>query len=223
MNSEIQEKSYWEVDQRRGMHKRDASHPVTKTFAKQRFDYIKSKIDLSQIKSSLDVGCGTGYSSSNSPLNVIGLDFSFLNLKLNKTTKPDAKLIQGSAYNLPFKDNSFDLVYGWEFLHHLDDPDKAVKEMMRVTKKFLIIIEPNRNNVGVFLYAILEKIERGMLQYNKSRMLRFIDKKFKIISCDVVGMIYAGSTPHFLLSFVKKMPFKSRFGMACILIASKIK
>jgi len=217
------EKKYWEVHQGRAIHKRLSNHPVTKFFSKQRFDYIGTKIDTTLIKKSLDVGCGSGFSSSNSPFDVIGLDFSLLNLKIIKKIKPDAELIQASAYNLPFKENSFDMVYSWECLHHLEYPQISVNEMMYVTNKFLILIEPNRTNLGVFLYAIKEKIERKMLKYCKSKLLSFIDDNFSIVECEVVGMIFAGSTPLFLLSFFKKLPFKSPFGMSCILIAIKNK
>lgn len=218
-NSELLEKKYWDIKQNRGMCKRQSDHPVTKFFASQRFDYINSKINLEHTKTCLDVGSGTGYGSSNCPpaFKITALDFSNLNLKLNKTNRK----IQASVYNLPFRDNSFDLVYGWEFLHHLENPQKAVNEMMRVTTKYLILIEPNRYNIGVFLYAIIEKIERKMLQYNKSKILNLLNNQFRIISCDSIGWIFAGSTPLFLLNLLKHLPFRNIFGVANIVIATK--
>ena len=42
---------------------------------------------------------------------------------------------QGNAYELPFEDGSFDVVHASQMLAHLDDPVKAVREMVRVAKK----------------------------------------------------------------------------------------
>lgn len=44
--------------------------------------------------------------------------------------------------NLPFSDNSFDIVSVHDGLHHLDNPKKAVKEMARLAKKGVVMIEP---------------------------------------------------------------------------------
>ena len=44
--------------------------------------------------------------------------------------------------NLPFADNSFDIVSVHDGLHHLENPKRAVEEMGRVAKGAVIIIEP---------------------------------------------------------------------------------
>lgn len=41
----------------------------------------------------------------------------------------------GDAENLPFSDDSFDLVYSWGVLHHSPDTPKAIQEVFRVLKK----------------------------------------------------------------------------------------
>ncbi len=46
------------------------------------------------------------------------------------------------ATNLPFPDNTFDVVSVHDGLHHLSEPWKAVREMVRVAKKGIVIIEP---------------------------------------------------------------------------------
>ena len=48
--------------------------------------------------------------------------------------------MQGSVYNLPFEDNSFDLIICSEVLEHLDDYHAGIEEIYRVLKpkgKFL--------------------------------------------------------------------------------------
>lgn len=217
---EIDEKQYWDFTANPGMYRRSTQHPVVKFYAKQRFDYIKTKIDLDSIQNCLDIGAGTGFSSAHFPNQDIltCVDFSFRNLMLN-TTKSK---IQASAYSLPFKFDSFDLVYGWEFLHHLAEPEKAVSEMARVTKKFLVLFEPNRMNPALIVFSIYDKRERRLLQYNKNKMREFIKNiGFEMISCESVGWVFAGATPTFSLKICKKLPYVNRFGGAWALLCKK--
>lgn len=216
----IKEKEYWDNVKERGITRRTPNNPVVRFFTDQRLEYIKKRIDFDSVKTCLDVGCGTGFSSSNFPKDkeVIGLDFSRRLLIQN----PNKLKIQGSGMTLPFKSNSFDLVYGWEFLHHLDTPEKAVKEMARVTKKYLILFEPNRYNPAIFLYSLYLKSERKQLHYCKSKLLEFLEIiGFNLISCDSVGFVFAGSSPEFSLGVCKHLPFISRAGAFVSLICEK--
>ncbi|KAI5962497.1 uncharacterized protein KGF55_003573 [Candida pseudojiufengensis] len=54
-------------------------------------------------------------------------------LKLKQNVS-NAKFKLGSIYNIPFPDNTFDLVYSHQVIIHLEDPIKALKELERVTK-----------------------------------------------------------------------------------------
>jgi ubiquinone/menaquinone biosynthesis C-methylase UbiE len=44
-------------------------------------------------------------------------------------------VLQGVAENLPFTDNSFDFVYCFTVIEHVQDVEKSIQEMIRVTKK----------------------------------------------------------------------------------------
>lgn len=218
--NEILEKRYWENVKRAGEVKRDARHPVVSFFASQRIEYMKKFIDFNNIKNALDIGCGTGFSAAHFPssIDLIGMDFSLRNLII----APIKTKIQASAYFLPLSSNTFDLVYGWDFLHHLDSPEKSVIEMARVTKKYLVLFEPNRDNPIQFLYAFSNKNERGTLKFNKNKLLEFLDIiKFKLIKCDTVGWTFAGATPTFTLGVNKRLPFSHRMGISTVLICER--
>ncbi len=217
---ELKEKYFWETVEKTGEIKRPANHPVVKFFSVQRIEYMKKFVDFDSIQSALDVGCGTGFSSAHFPktIKITGLDFSMRNLRIN----PLQAKIQGSGYILPFSSNSFDLVYTWDFLHHLEDPEKAVEEMARVTKKYLVLFEPNRNNPIMFLYGLENKNERCLLPFNKKKLLGFLDKiGFNLISCEEVGWVFAGATPLFSLGIYKRLPFVYKFGISNVLICEK--
>ena len=82
----------------------------------------------------LDVGSGNGYVSYylNRYFDVTCVDFSHNIL----TTCPIEKRVQALATDLPFPDNSFDIVFCSNLLHHLDDPVTVLKEMARVSNRY---------------------------------------------------------------------------------------
>ena len=214
------EKQYWETTTKAGLVKRSPIHTVVEFYCKQRINYIKKFIDLSSIETALDVGAGTGFNSYHLPDSIqkINVDFSLNLLKRNLARDK----IQSSGYDLPFNSNSFDLVYCWNFLHHLENPDKAVHEMARVTKNYLVIIEPNRNNPIQFLFGLANKQEHGTLQFTKGKLLKFLkDIGFNLVKCETIGWFFAGPTPESLLPILKKLPLVHTLGISNILICKK--
>lgn len=214
------EKKFWEeINYKK---KRSVNHPVVKFYMTQRIEYMKKCLnDFESVENALDVGAGYGYSSFYLPssIKVTDLDFSFANLIAN----PIKNKIQGSGLDLPFSSDSFDLVYCWSFLHHLDDPDKAVTEMARVTKKYLVLLEPNRNNPIQFSFGIIHPREHGTLKFNKQKLLAYLKKiKFKLISCESAGWLFAGASPTFSLRICKHLPFVHRLGVVNIMVCEKI-
>lgn len=51
-------------------------------------------------------------------------------------------VIVADIENLPFADRSIDLVYVHDGLHHLENPDLGLSEMLRVSKKAVSVTEP---------------------------------------------------------------------------------
>jgi len=89
-----------------------------------------------QIKPSdllLDVGCGTAAYLSIFPCKKIGIDPSFELLKQAKIP-----VVQGRAEELPFPDNSFEIVLSLTAIHHAD-VKKSIAEMLRVAKRDIVI------------------------------------------------------------------------------------
>jgi ubiquinone/menaquinone biosynthesis C-methylase UbiE len=48
----------------------------------------------------------------------------------------------GSIYDLPFADGTFELVLCTDLLEHLDDPKRAMHELVRVSKRWVLISVP---------------------------------------------------------------------------------
>jgi len=96
----------------------------------------------------LEIGCGSGAfitfvaRAVGQSGEVYALDIQLAMLKQleNKLAKPEnndiqnIRIVNGNAYNLPFDDNSFDLVYMVTVLPEIPDRNKALQEVLRVLK-----------------------------------------------------------------------------------------
>ena len=100
--------------------------------------------DVSRI---LDVGCGDGAITDRlaEAWEVTGVDASAAALAHVQTTA-----VQAPATALPFDDGAFDLVLSSEMLEHLTDEDykAALSEMARVTRRYLLLSVPYREDLG---------------------------------------------------------------------------
>jgi len=99
-------------------------------------------------KKVLDAGCGEGFSLNKLITNKIGeylegIENSKEAIVLGKKLFPKAKIKLGSVYDLPYEANYFDLVLCTEVLEHLENPQKALLEIIRVSKKHVILSVPN--------------------------------------------------------------------------------
>lgn len=92
-------------------------------------------------KSLLDLGCGAGENSvyfATQGAKCVAADYSpgmvEVALKLARTNRVEVegRVVNAMAMDLP--DNSFDIVYASNLLHHLPDPIAALQEMHRVLK-----------------------------------------------------------------------------------------
>jgi SAM-dependent methyltransferase len=128
--------------------KHTTSNPLQKffisNFEKTLGDEVK-KLDISSV---LDAGCGEGFTLEYLRKRSIakeyeGIDFLKKAVEIGTKVHPHIKLKQASIYELPYKDNSFDLVLSTEVLEHLEDPRKALKEIFRVSKKYVLLSVPN--------------------------------------------------------------------------------
>lgn len=201
------QKDYWEHN----ANARDYKHPVVEYFVKQRLDWVGKHIDLSRLTSAYDVGCGDGFATyyfDKIIKNVEGGDISEFMLRKNPLARSKLQVID--AESLPLKDNSYDLVYTWEVLHHVPNPQKAVSEMARVSKKYVLIFEPNRTNPLQVAFGLLTKQERGTLRSTKRYLKKLCHTaNLHIIACEYVGKIPPNKTPEAMMPLMKKLPFKS--------------
>jgi demethylmenaquinone methyltransferase/2-methoxy-6-polyprenyl-1,4-benzoquinol methylase len=85
----------------------------------------------------LDLAAGTGTSSEpfvSAGATVVPCDFSLGMLRVGKRARPGLAFTAGDATSLPFADASFDAVTISFGLRNVVDPDRALREMERVTR-----------------------------------------------------------------------------------------
>ncbi len=83
----------------------------------------------------LEVGCGTGLilqRVTERTAHAVGIDLSAGMLGPAKAR--GLRVVQAGAGSLPFRDASFDTVYSFKVLAHVQDIDQALSEMIRVTR-----------------------------------------------------------------------------------------
>jgi len=143
---------------------------ITSDYSLKYLDFITEiEKDLSPGSKILEAGCGTGQTLSllSERHETYGLDIAraALNLAQDHCTFP----VLGSIFNIPFGDDSFDLVYNSGVIEHFREPTnvEAIKEMARVTKTSgrIIIIVPNTlclwYKTGKFVAVMMKNFEFG--------------------------------------------------------------
>lgn len=128
-------------------------------------------------KDCLEVGCGRATMSSyfsDNGWKTTSLDLSpdVIDIAQKIFAKNNLKgdFVVGDVLNMPFKDNSFDVIVSIGLLEHFEDVDQLMKEQIRVLK-------PN----GLFLgYVVPENKENIQKEYTwMNDLLRLYDPRFK--------------------------------------------
>ena len=98
----------------------------------------------------LDLGCGPGIYAKilkGRGAEVYGIDLSSKEIEIARSHVSGVDFRVGSAYDLPYKSGSFDLVVSALVVEHFGDVDKAFREVRRVLKRD-----------GVFVFSIINPV-----------------------------------------------------------------
>lgn len=101
---------------------------------------FKHLVDDGSFKKILDVGCAAGTLTNKIsklfPQSVVvGVDVYAEAINYGRKRYPYINFVKADTNKLPFKNNSFDLTVCYETIEHVNNPDKVLKELKRVTKK----------------------------------------------------------------------------------------
>ncbi|WP_332634565.1 pseudaminic acid biosynthesis-associated methylase [Halalkalibacter flavus] len=91
----------------------------------------------------LEVGCNVGnqlrHLQSMNYGNLYGVELQWYAVQKAKSLTKEINIIQGTAYDIPFKNKYFDLVFTSGVLIHISPTDikKTIQEMYRVSKRYI--------------------------------------------------------------------------------------
>lgn len=97
----------------------------------------------------LEVGCGAGESTRrlikmfNPGIHYEASEFDTRYVEILLRTGFPVSVRQESVYELDRADNSFELIIMLEVLEHLEDYERALTELFRVSSKYVLISVPN--------------------------------------------------------------------------------
>lgn len=158
-------------------------------------DLMAHRWDLSRYSTLLDIGAGMchwskllmPYLKPNSHITALDNDEKWATgspeiSQYFQNHHSSINFIKGNAHELPFEDNSFDVVTCQTVLIHLKDPSLALREMKRVVKKGGIVIcsEPSNRiqaliqdttNKDDNIEDILDRVKQN-LAYEKFKLLQ---------------------------------------------------
>lgn len=101
-------------------------------------------------ESLLDVGCGTGYFSRHfaaAGLRVTGIDPDRDALRFGAQQNGAVTYCRGSALNLPYADQTFDYSSAVASLCFVGNPERALAEMLRVSRRAVVVGLLNRRSL----------------------------------------------------------------------------
>lgn len=138
--------------------------------------YIRENIIRNGYQSVLDIPCGLCVDypllkKACPKINYLGIDITPLFVQENTAKGNPCRW--GRIQEIPCEDSSFDVVYSRHILEHLDSYEVAIKELVRVAKKEVMIvffIAPHEGTPDLEIIADVDGYPIYHNRYNKSKI-----------------------------------------------------
>ncbi|HET9870347.1 MAG TPA: class I SAM-dependent methyltransferase, partial [bacterium] len=212
------QEDYWE---RKSLAKRrDPAHPVVRDYVVPKLDWVRPHLTLGPGARILDVGAGNGFFSAYLAGwgKVTAVDLSAQMLGMN----PAPQKARMAAEHLAFADMAFDLVFCHALLHHVEDLDRVLAEMKRVSRRHVVVMEPNPANPLMALFSALVPEERKALAFGGDFLKAALERQdLRVTASCAFGLLVPNKTPGFLRPLLKVFNFPQPWGMTRILVAER--
>ena len=174
-------KEYW--DWRGESYDKSPGHYYRTEEAKRAWiNLLRETLDGENLRI-LDVGTGTGFLAillAELGHKVTGIDMAEGMLKVAKKKAKNLKIdfMIGDAENLMFEDNEFDCVVSRHLLWTLPNPEKAIKEWVRVAKDKVVVIDgkwhdgSTVSNIRQLIWKMKMLISYGRIGYHYKKEIR---------------------------------------------------
>ena len=141
----------------------------------------------------LDVGCGRA-----DFLKLIKPDYQIAGIEITKVRVADCNTRLGQNAvklsnldgRLDFEDDSFDTVVSLEVLEHLEDPEKALKDLIRISRKRIIVTVPFNEKIQYVLCIHCAKytpVSGHLHTFNKENIKDIIPNNARIVRIELIA------------------------------------
>lgn len=164
----------------------------------------------------LEIGVGTGIHAKylqewgkGKNLELYGVDLSDDMLEKARERLGDSsnmKLKAMDAHNLEFPDNYFDGIFMAATLHHLDDCEKGIDEVVRCLKPggYFSLMEPNLYWPKNLYQGLFIPAEKNQMLIKKKNFRSWLNKH-KNVKYEIINMAYTPPWPKSLIPFFDKV------------------
>jgi ubiquinone/menaquinone biosynthesis C-methylase UbiE len=129
-------------------NKHQSANPLVRMLVNRyRLALQRLMMDL-PVRSALEIGSGEGHILTyihkvRPDIYLVGSDITLEIILLGSMQAKTARWCVARAEELPFRDNSFELVVACEVLEHLADPEVVLAELQRLSKQYCVVSVPN--------------------------------------------------------------------------------
>lgn len=169
-------------------------NPIVRRLIDRFYDRVAATIAPLGVASALDAGCGEGETlvrlAGLLPPRVAAVDVSEEAVRFAAQRLPSVDVARHSIENLPFADDSFELVVCLEVLEHLSEPEAALAELARVSAGHLVVSVPHEPwfRVGSLLrgnyMGSLGNHPEHVNHWNARSLRAFLEPHLDVISLD---------------------------------------
>lgn len=150
------------AEQSSNFRKHTTANPLQRALIERFHGKIVAAVRDLGPESFLDAGCGEGFVAERllaamPSLTYAGCDLSPAAVSMAQQRNPAGQFSTGSVTDLPYPDNSFDVVGCFEVLEHLpgDLPREAIAEFARIARRGVVLSVPHEP------YFCLANVARG--------------------------------------------------------------
>lgn len=168
----------------------------------------------------LEVGCGYGLFTYHlaQQCRVHGMDVAIDDLRLN----PVRDVSQMDGTRLAFADGSFDVVLAHHVLHHITDQPRALSEMARVSRRYVVVADLNRwNPVNRYFLAVGAEDTRDPYFTAGWLVESFQRAGLRVLRHRTWGAMSPFLTPRALVPLQRLTSFEQPLGLEHLIIGQK--
>ena len=172
-----------------------AASSFGRNLRKQRLHIMQSMLSqLNTNMSVIDMGCGNGSTLKvirdagfNKSIGIEYIEKGIIHAEENGF-KRNIDVFKMDAKNTTYPDRAFDIVFSEGLWEHFEDPTPFIREFARISKSYIMVIQPNHFSVVGFImkvgWELLNSKKGGVKEY--SFRLEYFEQKLKELNFKLV-------------------------------------